>query len=280
MPLMRAEEKELKNILQFLNDQRGFNFNGYRIPMLQRRLQKRLFATKSNSLKNYYEFLRENPTEMDNLIDVLTINVSHFFRNPMTFEFLSNILLPELILSKKKDKNLRVWSAGCSFGEEPYSISMILKEYLEKDNSSIKPYIIATDLDKKTLKNARKACYNSTKIEEVKYATLKKYFNKEGENYCVRDEIKEMVQFSFFDLIDQKSLVPPDSIFGNFDIVMCRNVLIYFDIAHQKIIFNKLYKSLKLNGILVLGEAETIDGSHKHKFERINECCKIYRKIG
>lgn len=279
---MKFEEKELKSILKFLNDQRGFNFNGYRIPMLQRRLQKRVFATKSTSLQNYYEFLRENPTEMDNLIDVFTINVSHFFRNSLSFEYITKIIIPALVWDKEKenDNSLRLWSASCSFGEEPYSMAIILNEFFRKEDISIKLNIFATDIDKKALNRASEGYYNFESIKKVKYGIFEKYFTKEGDRFKLNPEIMKMVKFSFHDLLDKNRLVPPDSIFGSFDMVLCRNVLIYFEPEYQKIIFNKLYKSLNPKGYLVLGEAEVPVEGFRHKFRRENKYCKIYRKIG
>lgn len=279
---MKFEEKELKSILKFLNDQRGFNFNGYRIPMLQRRLQKRVFATKSTSLQNYYEFLRENPTEMDNLIDVFTINVSHFFRNSLSFEYITKIIIPALVWDKEKenDNSLRLWSASCSFGEEPYSMAIILNEFFRKEDISIKLNIFATDIDKKALNRASEGYYNFESIKKVKYGIFEKHFTKEGDRFKLDPEIMKMVKFSFHDLLDKNRLVPPDSIFGSFDMVLCRNVLIYFEPEYQKIIFNKLYKSLNPKGYLVLGEAEVPVEGFRHKFRRENKYCKIYRKIG
>ena len=276
------KNQTIKEILHHLNKQRGFDFSGYRISMLERRVQKRVFATHSENLDDYLSYLKQNPDELDNLIDVFTINVSRFFRNSFSFEYLNKMILSELILSKSKENNnsLRVWSAGCSFGEEPYSMAIILKEFLEKEESSIKPIIFATDIDKKALKRASVGTYSFESIKEVKYGILNTYFNQVDEKFILAPKIKQMVQFSFYDLLDQNSLAPPDSIFGSFDIVLCRNVLIYFEPEYQKIIFNKLYKSLNKNGYLILGKAEVPIDEFKHKFKRENKCSKIYRKIG
>lgn len=272
----------LKKILTLLKEQRCCDFSGYRMSMLERRIQKRVYSTKNKNLDDYFEYLELHPNELENLFDVLTINVSSFFRNSLAFEFISKIIIPELYLdkTKEKDNSLRIWSAGCSFGEEPYSMAILINEFLEKEESLIQSTIFATDIDKKALKRASLGSYDVNSISEVKHGLLNKYFSKGGDNYKIDSQIKNKVQFSFYDLLDKNHLVPPDSIFGGFDIVLCRNVLIYFEPEYQKIIFNKLYKSLNKNGTLILGEAEVPIDEFKNKFRRDNKCCKIYKKIG
>lgn len=273
---------KLKSILSLLKEQRGFDFSGYRTSMLERRVQKRVFASQSKNLDDYLSYLKEHPLELDNLIDVFTINVSRFFRNSLSFAYIIKIIIPDLFLTKtkEKDNSLRIWSAGCSFGEEPYSMAIILNEFLKKEERNIRLDIFATDIDKKAIKRAAVGTYGFESIKTVKYGILKKYFSQVDEKFILAPEIKQMVQFSFYDLLDENHLVPPDSIFGGFDIVLCRNVLIYFEPSHQKIIFNKLYKSLNKNGYLILGEAETPIEGFKHKFRKENKNSKIYRKIG
>ena len=198
------------------------------------------------------------------------------------FECFSSKILPTLEFEKikKKDNSIRIWSSGCSTGEEPYSVAIMLKEYLEKESLSFDVSIFATDIDKKALKTAVEGKYNYDKIKDIKYSVLNKYFNIKGDLYTLKNEIRQMVQFSFFDILDKKHFAPTESIFGNFDIVLCRNVLIYFDHNHQEIIFNKLYKSLNFNGYLILGEAEIPIEKYVNAFKKEYECCKIYRKKG
>lgn len=271
----------LKDILNFLKEVREFDFSGYSTAMLERRIQKRLCATKCNDFRAYLNFLHQLPDELDQLIDVFTINVSRFFRNSLSFELIRKIIIPDLLINKinAQELSLRVWSAGCSFGEEPYSMAILLNEIVEKEKSSIKPVIFATDIDKKALKQASIGSYRFNSIRNVKYGLLDKYFNIENEKFILNPQLKEQVHFSFHDLLDEKSSVPSESIYGNFDIVLCRNVMIYFEKEYQNLIFNKLYKSLKPNGYLVLGEAEVPTKSLKHKFRKINNCCKIYQKV-
>ncbi len=277
----RDSRKDIQSILEFLDNERGVDFKGNRISMLERRINKRLLSTGKENFNEYFEYLRNEQIEIDNLIDVLTINVSRFFRDSLSFKYISKIIIPSVIQRKiNSTESLRIWSAGCSFGEEPYSMAIIINEFLRKEEASVLLNIFATDIDKKALISANKGCYNFESIKHLQYLILDRYFTQEGNQFILDSEIKNMVQFSFHDLLDKKRFAPPDSIFGEFDIVLCRNVLIYFNPEYQKIIFSKLYRSLKPNGYLVLGETEVPIEEFKHKFRKENKYCKIYRKIG
>jgi len=241
---------QIESILNYISQKRGLDFSGFRIQMLERRIQKRILSTGSGDLNGYYEFLCKHQHEVDNLIDTLTINVSHFFRNAITFEYLRKILLPDLILKKTNSNHnqIRIWSAGCSNGEEPYSAGILLHELLSKEELPIQLKIFATDIDEKALKEANKGLYSTNSLQNVKLGILNKYFTAKEHQYEINPELREMVDFSYYDLLDKKSYVPNESIFGGFDLVFCRNVLIYFNPEYQKIIFNKLYRSLNNNG--------------------------------
>ena len=271
---------DIKKILEYLEEKRGFDFSGYRASMLSRRIQKRLFATNSADLNMYEKYLEQNNSELDKLIDVLTINVSRFFRDTFAFEYIADHLLPKIIAEKtsSKDQSLRIWSAGCSMGEEPYSIAILIKEIVEKEKLKLKTIIIATDIDKNALAFAKEAVYSLEKIKSLKHRLLEKYFITQGNVFRLKSEIKHMVMFSEYDMLYKKSYVPPESIYSGFDIVLCRNLLIYFKSDFQEIIFNKLNRSLNENGILFLGEAEMPPEKFKSKFIRTTKHCKIYKK--
>ncbi len=268
------------NILQYLKLKRGLDFSGNRTAMINRRIDKRIFATISSDINEYHKYLEQNELELDKLIDVLTINVSRFFRNTFNFEFIADYILPKLIIEKIKSNNspLRVWSAGCAAGEEPYSIAILINEIIKKEGLNLITTIIATDIDKKTLKSAAEGIYSFESIKSIKYHLLEKYFNTRVNVFQLKSEIKEMVSFSEFDMLDTKSYFPPESIYGSFDIILCRNLLIYFNTEFQEIIYKKLYRALNPGGYLVLGEAEELPEKYKNKFNRTNKECKIYKK--
>ena len=275
-----AMAEDLKLILQYLNENRGFDFSGYRISMVERRIQQRFPSLKCESYHDYLHYLKENPDEFDHLIDALTINVSRFFRDTLTFEYIADRILPAIVYEKKKaaDNSIRVWSAGCAKGEEPFSIAILIRELVEKEALKIDTRIFATDIDSKILEKAQKEAYPFDSIKSMKYRLLKKYFASEGEAFQLLPVIRNLVSFSAYDILDKKSYAPPESIFGSFDMVFCRNVLIYFDTEHQDKIFEKLYRSLAQNGYLILGEAEIPSTKYQRHFRKVNECCHIYQK--
>jgi len=271
---------DLKRILSYLNEKRGFDFSGYRTSMVERRVKQRFPSTKCRKYNDYLLCLKENHDELDNLLDVLTINVSRFFRDTLAFEYITDRVLPAIIHQKKGmiDRSLRIWSAGCSMGEEPYSIAIMINEIFEKEGLKLDINIFATDIDGKILNKAQKAVYPFESIKNVKYRLLKKYFTAKGKSFQLIPKIRDWVSFSAYDLLDKKSYAPPESIFGSFDMVLCRNVLIYFNMAYQDLIFDKLYRSLAKNGYLVLGEAEIPSIKYQRRFKKVNECCHIYQK--
>ncbi len=271
---------KIKKILDYLQNQKGFDFSGYRRSMLERRINKRLLATETQNFNEYCKYLMNNQTEVDELIDALTINVSQFFRNPFVFEFISEKLVPRLIFGKlkKKEKYLRIWSTGCASGEEPYSLAIIFNEFLEKENLGLDLIIFATDIDKKSLKSAKERVYSFESIKEVKYGLLSKYFIRKNSSFKIVSKIKNMVSFSFYDLLEKRNYAPPESVYGNFDLIFCRNVLIYFNSEYQEKIFKKLYLSLAPKGYLILGESEMISKKYERYFTKMSEYLKIFQK--
>jgi len=270
----------LKPILDYLLEKRGFDFSGYRPAMLARRIGRRLTATSSEDFNEYLSYVKKSADEIDKLLDVVTINVSRFFRDPLTFELIADRILPAIFLKKIRlqDHSLRIWSAGCAMGEEPYSLAILIHELLAQEKLSMNLHIFATDIDGRALKDAGKALYPPTSVQNIKHRLLIKYFTPEGGSFRLVPEIKELVTFTPYDMLDKKRGVPPESIFGNFDLVLCRNLLIYFNAEYQETIFEKLYKSLTENGYLILGKTEAPTMKHRHHFGRVVDFRPIYRK--
>ena len=282
---MNTTETTLKKVqifevLNFLQSERGFDFKPYRISMLGRRIDSRINATSTKNFSNYLAYLKTESKELDKLIDAFTINVSRFFRNNLVFELFRNNILQEILIRKQrsKDDQIRIWSAGTASGEEAYSAAIILDEFNQKEKLNYDIKIFGTDIDSKSLQNAIGGLFKADTLRNVKLHQLEKYFTKEDGFYCCNEKLQSMVDFSTFNLLDQKRSSPPQSIFGSFDVIFCRNVLIYIDIAYQKAIFEKFYKVLQPGGFLILGESEVPVTSFKNKFKRYNKCCKIYQK--
>lgn len=268
------------DILHFLEAKEDFNSEAYKSSMLVRRIDNRILKTNMKTPEEYFPYLSTSIEEPKKLLNNFLINVSHFYRNPLVFEYLKSQVLPNLISQIKKtgQNSIRIWSAGCSHGEEAYTLAIILHEYCKKVAPEICIDFFATDVDDKALLKAQKGKYDYDCIKEMKIKYLDKYFIRSGGKYEISETIKSMVRFSNYNLLNGNNYVPSESIFGNFDIILCRNVLIYFNEDYQKTIFSKLYKALSPNKFLVLGEAEGTINEYKHKFYRINNCCKIYRK--
>jgi len=271
----------VRSIINFLFEKRGFDLSGYHESLVERQIAARLKDSNCADISEYLEYLRGSPEEISRLLDVLTINVSRFFRDPLVFELIGNLLLPRLILEKIKEerKSLRIWSAGCATGEEAYSLAILVAESLQRTGIDINVNIFATDVNEKSLKKARKAFYDPESLQEIKFGLLEKYLKKNNGRYQVTPEIKKLVELSFFDLLDKKHNAPPESIFGGFDIILCRNVLIYYQEETQNDIFRKLHLSLDDKGYLVLGEVETPCRQYQDRFLRIHENCKIFKKL-
>ena len=270
----------LKSIIDYLKKNRGVDFSGYRPSMIERRVRQRLAALKCEDYNEYFCRMQENDAELDRLIDVLTINVSRFFRNTLSFEYFTDKVLSVIVQQKADagDRSLRIWSTACSTGEEPYSVAIIINEFLKKEKMDLKLNIFATDIDDSALKSAKKGVYRLESVENIKYRLLRRYFTADGEFFKLGSEIKDLVMFTHYDMLDGRRYVPSESVFGNFDIVLCCNLLIYFDATHQERIFGKLHHALADDGCLILGEAEAPTGKYQRRFRRINDCCHIYRK--
>ncbi len=274
-------EKAIADIVEFLQKERSCDYSGHYTSMLSRRIMTRVEATKMSDVASYFTFLTSDPDEPGHLIDALTINVSMFFRNAITFELIARQVIPSLFYTKlaRENREFRIWSAGCSTGEEPYSMAILLNEFLRKETIDFNKAIFATDLEKKNLQQARKAVYPASSMEEVKLGILKKYFKPDAESYRLLPGIRNSVNFSVYDLLDAGNFAPPESVFGDFDIILCRNVLIYYQPGYQAKIFYKLHRSLSPGGYLVLGETESLPEAYAGKFRELHRIARIYQKL-
>lgn len=195
------------------------------------------------------------------------------------FELIYHVVLPDMIEFKQisMDNMIRIWSAGCSHGEEPYSIAILLIELLDKQLKNYDINIYATDIDTDALDKAKTGKYSEESVAEVKKGLLDKYFHFDG-NYIIKEGIKNIVDFSFHDLTSEKFIAPAKSVFTNFDLILCRNVLIYFSNPFQKKVFSNFKNNLNKNGYLVLGEAETLPDDFQSDFVCVDNLSRIYQK--
>jgi len=267
-------------VLAELKQARGIDLSGYRRSTLERRLCARMAQLRLNDSEAYFRKLHSDPSEYPHLIDCILINVSSFFRNPIVFEIVAQSILPSIIESKRLAglNELRVWCAGCAKGEEAYSIAILAHQVLQREEQDWTPYIFATDMDSDSLRQAEEAVFPRESLENTKLCILDEYFIPQGNSYKVCPQIREMVRFSRYDLTSPKTVAPAESVFGTFDLVSCRNVLIYFTGEIQDLILNKLYKSLDIGGYLILGESETLSPGMKPVFRTIDNRNRIFMK--
>ncbi len=253
------ESNIIKVIRNLIYKNSGIYFSDNRLNFLESRLHKRLSALQIDSLEKYYDILINdtNRNEWKELFDVITINESYFFRSAEQLGVLHKYIIPEIVQNKKGfDKTLRIWSAGCSTGEEPYSIAITINEYLKSYYNHIQFQILATDINKTVLNKARQGLYNSYAVKNMPTQLLLKNFTISDMGYRLNDDIKQMVRFANINLFEEKDVM---SVKGT-DIIFCENVLIYFDIPSKKQVISMFYNVLSSNGYLFLGYSESLHG--------------------
>jgi len=246
----------------------------YKKSFLERRLTARMRARSCPSAARYLEVIDADSDEIRQLLNLLTINVTHFFRNPSTFEAIKEAVLPAIFDENAKRENftIRIWSLGCASGEEPYSLAMILREYFSEDLGKFSLSITATDLDRNMIVKANEGLYGKKSLKNLPPSMTEKYFTKEDDKtYRLSDRIKEMVTFKHKDILD-------DIIIPGQDLILCRNILIYFPSNQQEIILNKLSTSLREGGFLILGKVEALMYKSRNLFKVKSPKERIYRK--
>lgn len=277
-------EAELKLLQTLIYQECGMFFDERRSHFLKDRLQRRLKACQLDSFYSYYRLLtsREGKQELSALVENLTVNETSFFRNKPQLELLQKTLLEDILHRKqeRRDWNLRVWSAGCSTGQEPYTTAILicdalayyyLRNPLPFDVPSPKPLIpppwkleiLASDISYASLRAGQEGLYNEAQMEPVEYTTRLRYFEKASERYAVKQTLKDLVQFDFHNL--KTEFLPRRN-----DFILCRNVMIYFDGAEQKRLVEKFWHCLNPDGYLLVGHAESLFGLTS-KFRMIHQ---------
>jgi len=283
--ILEIDDQTLDVLLTKMKQKYGCDFSQYRRGTVKRRVYKRLLVSGVNDYQNYIRLLEEDPEEYKRLIQDLTIKVSCFFRDPYVFEYLARVVIPKIFKVKEQqnDHVVRIWSAGCAYGEEIYSIAMLLIDYFERKKKDIKDYdlfLFGTDIDEEALAKAQKGVYEEEAILEVKKRFLDRYFVCKNGLYHLKEEVKKMVSFCVHDITSAKQIAPPSGVVCNYDLILCRNLLIYFDVSLQKQVILNLSRSLNPGGFLVLGEAEALFREFEPLFDTLDIRAKIYRKKG
>jgi chemotaxis methyl-accepting protein methylase len=254
----------------------GCDFRDYKRGTVTRRLQRRLYATGATTYEEYTHFLESHPEEYQNLADDLTIKVSGFFRSRHTFQQVAKLVLPRLVAHKIKrgEHSLSLWSAACSHGEEPYSMATLIADFLGKQLAEFEILIHASDINRQALAEAEAGVYSPKDVESLPPPILANHFSRNGKDYVVNSDIRQMVSFSYFDLV---ATTPPP--FAALDCIFCCNILIYLQRQLQEKVLSLIYDSLATPGYLVLGEVETPPDTIRSRLECINTKAKIYKKV-
>jgi chemotaxis protein methyltransferase CheR len=271
------EEASFQSLKKLIQQEIGFNCDQYKQNHFKRRIAVRMRACKVDTYKEYIRVLKSDEGEWSMLKDVLTVNVTEFFRNPEVYDAIKTTVLPDILTQKRAsgDKRIDVWSAGCSSGVEPYSIAILFCEHLGAHLGGFDVHILGTDLDVEALKEAERGFYRENVLKNVPPGILKKYFTQDKhdryEGYVVSEEIKKMVAFKKGDLI---SGVKP----RGFDLILCRNVTIYFEQKLQEKLYHDFYDSLNEGGFFVMGKTEMLVGGSRDKFQPYNSRERIFKK--
>jgi chemotaxis protein methyltransferase CheR len=262
-----------ERLLRKVREERGLDLSGYKESFVRRRLQSRFRILGIEGLDQYCAILAKRPEEFLKLLDVLAINVTEFFRDPSLWELLSKKLIPELCRMREHTpaKILRFLSAGSASGEEAYSIAIALCETLGDQLPKYSITIRGIDIDQDCITRIKAGVYAPDRLKNVPPEILAKYFTREGNMYRVKPGIKKMVRAANADLITER--LP-----RYFDMIFCRNVLIYFTKESHTEIFSKLHESLSTGGFLILGRTETLIGVNKELFETYDARERIYRR--
>lgn len=257
----------------------GIDVNKFDANFLTRTLQKRMSLNGCNNIEEYSSILEKDIKESYVLKESLQNGYSEFFRNSLTYAVLENIVLPSIIMQMKKNnrKEIRIWSAACASGHEAYSLAILMEEIKEVVGDKIKYRIFATDQDKSKINDAIKGQYSSSAVNNISGKILEKWFLKNG-NFSVKPELKDHIDFSVFDLLSENFSCPPASIFGDFDIVLCANLLFYYKDEYRKLIVKKTSGSLSDKGYLVVGETER-DILRKSGFKEIVPQSAIFKPL-
>ncbi len=261
---------EFQKFQKLIHDESGITFSDTNRPVLESRIRDALRNKELGSAEEYYTLVLSSEDELNEMLDSVTTNLTRFFRNQPHFETLEKYVLPEIIKRKTAsgDKIIRVWSAGCSTGEEPYSIAMVLQENVP---AQFKIEVLASDISLKSLMTARAGFYEDSKIVGIPDKYLDKFLEKKSSGWQFKDVIRKLIQFDYHNLTHD----PPNS---NVDIVFCRNVIIYFDEVGQKSVIDGFWRAMAPQSYLFIGHSESLFGMDtKFVFFKTPASC-IYKK--
>ncbi len=233
------------------------DLNFYKEKQMRRRIDTLVTKNGAKSYEEYVALIKKDKALFEQFVNFMTINVSEFYRNPDQWKLMDETVIPKIL--KNNSRQIKIWSAACSTGDEPYSLAMAFSKHVPLSNIKI----LATDIDKQVIQHAQVGLYNAKSIAGVPDDLKKKYFTQVGTSYQIADEIKRCVEFKEHNLL--KDIYPKD-----FDLILCRNVVIYFTDEAKDMIYAKFFESLKKQGVLFIGSTEQISNYKDIGFERLS----------
>ncbi|SEP68066.1 chemotaxis protein methyltransferase CheR [Piscibacillus halophilus] len=255
---------EYQSFIKWIYKDIGVDLNLYKEKQMKRRLTSLRDRRGFNNFKDYYDALNNDDALRQEFLSRITINVSQFYRNYKRWDILKNDILPDLLKSKAQ---VKVWSAACSTGEEPYTMAMLLSDFYDLDQISI----LATDIDDGAIEQAKVGVYSEKSLSEVPQNKIERFFTKEGSTYIMSDEIKKTVTFKKHNLL-------ADDYGGPYDLIVCRNVLIYFTEDAKRKVYQKFNEALTPQGILFVGSTEQLFRPQENNYEPVHTF--FYKKMG
>ena len=253
---MNEVDRDFEGLLEYVRDARGFDYAPYRRPTLMRRFDKRLHAVGAGDWNQYRDFLVQRPEEFGELFNAILINVTGFFRDQETWDLVASEVIPRVLERKQADGPIRVWSAGCASGEEPYTIAILLAEAVGEEVFKERVRIYATDVDEEALTQAREAAYSTKDLSDILEPLRDRYFQPSENGFAFRNDLRRSVIFGRNDLLTD----PPIS---RVDLLVSRNTLMYFGPDAQERILANFYFAMSRNGFLVVGKAEALHGGRR-----------------
>ena len=253
--IIPLEPEVFRLIRDFVRDYCGIFFDDHSQYLMEKRLSRRLRSYHFSNFRDYYRHLlyhRNRDEELASIIDILTVNETYFFREQNQLKAFTEEILPELKKTNREKKRLKIWSAGCSTGEEPYTIAMLVLETGGFHSWNIE--IFGSDINQRVLQVARSGIYRKNSFRTTEQYYLRKYFREEDSLFTISDTVKQHVNFSHLNLLDPVKT----KLAGTVDVIFCRNVLIYFDYPSRKKVIEMFYDRLGDGGYLLLGHAESL----------------------
>ncbi len=270
---VKDTDKELEFLLNKIKRNKNIDLTQYRSSILMRRIWHRMQLAHCVSYLDYIMLLNKDPEEYDRMIECLSIKVSEFFRDPKVFDLLGDMVIPQIISEKqiRGDRKIRAWSCGTAYGQEAHSMAILFCESLGSRIGDFDIEVLGTDIDRSALEKAPWGSYDRTVLRRISSHLLFKYFTRVEDRYMLNDKVRSLVSFRYHDIISDNSI-------PSMDLVLCRNLLIYFRKENQEAIAQKLNAALNPGGFFVLGKTETLPPGMVECFEVVDLRERIYRK--